>query len=188
MIFNAQTTQLKLLHHYKSETALCDIWLAMFAFESQDIIYACVQRHSFWKWKPLIFSQHLCSISSSLPAQHVIWDRTFFFYLQQSILLNQDPWHRLGLSECFSPWAYIPACHHPLIRALSMIIITTKCLNEPNPIISGKSLWQQNVKSGTGVVCFTDIGITWTFSHFCHVTATIFAVINCKFILQKNVK
>lgn len=45
--------------------------------------YVC--RNSLWQWKPSIFSQRLCRSSSSLPAQHVIWNHKFLLCPQKSI-------------------------------------------------------------------------------------------------------
>lgn len=45
--------------------------------------YVC--RNSPWQWKPLISSRRLCSSSSSLPAQRVIWNHKFLLYPQKSI-------------------------------------------------------------------------------------------------------
>lgn len=51
--------------------------------------YVC--RNSPWQWKPSIFSQRLCSSSSSLPAQRVIWNHKFLLYPQKSIWFSRSP-------------------------------------------------------------------------------------------------
>lgn len=60
--------------------------------------YVC--RNSLWQWKPSIFSRRLCSSSSSLPAQHVIWNHKFLLCPQKSIWSSRSPDGLLCCTPC----------------------------------------------------------------------------------------